>query len=159
MNEDHFSTNVSPPTFFLAGIIQGSSTSRGLSDQSYRGHLAGILKKIFPDADIISPYDLHPNSIDYDLDKGKTTFMEMVSRAKQSDVLIAYLPEASLGTAIEMWESYRSGVTIWTISPMKENWVIRFFSHRVFTSLGEFEKYVLEKAREEVRRAIRCRGE
>jgi len=159
MNKDRSSTNVSPPTFFLAGIIQGSSKSRGLSDQSYRGHLAGILKKSFPDADIISPYDLHPNSIDYDLDKGKKTFLEMVSRAKQSDVLIAFLPEASLGTAIEMWESYRSGVTIWTISPMKENWVIRFFSHRVFNSLEEFEKYILGKAREEVRRAIRCRGE
>jgi hypothetical protein len=157
MNEGNSGSNKRPPSFFIAGIIQGSSRSRDLSDQGYRGHLAEILKKIFPDADIISPYDLHPNSIDYDLDKGKATFLEMVSRAKHSDVLIAYLPEASLGTAIEMWESFRSGVTIWTISPMKENWVVRFFSHRVFASLGEFERYLLERSQEEVQRAIRCR--
>jgi len=159
MNEDRTGSAASPPTFFLAGIIQGSSRSRGLSDQSYRGQLAGILKETFPDADIICPFDLHPNSIDYDLEKGKKTFLEMVSRAKDSDVLIAYLPEASLGTAIEMWESYRSGVTIWTISPMKENWVVKFFSHRVFGSLNEFETYVRGQAREEVRCAVRGRGE
>jgi len=159
MSDQCSGTTVPIPTFFLAGIIQGSSRSRGLSDQSYRGRLAGILRKTFPHADIISPFDLHPNSIDYDLEKGKKTFQEMVSKAKCSDVLIAYLPEASLGTAIEMWESFRSGVTIWTISPMKENWVVRFFSHRVFSSLSEFETYVREQAREEVRRVIRSRGQ
>jgi len=159
MNEERSGQAAPPPTFFLAGIIQGSSRSRGLSDQSYRGRLAGILKKAFPDAEIICPFDLHPNSIDYDLDKGKKTFLEMVSRAKRCDVLIAYLPEASLGTAIEMWESFRSGVTIWTISPMKENWVVKFFSHRVFSSLDEFEIHLREQAREEVLRAVRGRGE
>jgi hypothetical protein len=159
MNEGQSSAMMRPPTFFLAGIIQGSSKDRDLCDQSYRGRLTKALKKTFPDAQIISPYDLHPNSIDYDLDRGKVTFLEMVSRAKQSDVLIAYLPEASLGTAIEMWEGYRNGVIIWTISPMRQNWVINFFSHRVFTSLSEFERYVMGQAREEVQHAIRCRGE
>jgi len=159
MNEERSGPAADHPIFFLAGIIQGSSRSRGLSDQSYRGRLSGILKKAFPDADIICPYDLHPNSIDYDLNRGKKTFLEMVSRAKRSDVLIAYLPEASLGTAIEIWESFRSGVTIWTISPMKENWVVKFFSHRVFGSLDEFELSMGEQAREEVLRAVRSRGE
>ncbi len=159
MSEERSGTMERPPAFFLAGIIQGSSRSRDLSDQSYRSRLTGILKETFPHAEIVCPYDLHPNSIDYDLQKGKKTFLEMVSKARRSDVLIAYLPEASLGTAIEMWESYRSGVTIWTISPMKENWVVRFFSHRIFGSLGEFETYVREKAREEVRRAVLGRGE
>jgi hypothetical protein len=159
MNEKETGAAASPPTFFLAGIIQGSSRNRGLSDQSYRGRLAGILKKAFPRADIVCPYDLHPNSIDYDLEKGKKTFLEMIFRAKRSDVLVAYLPEASLGTAIEMWESFRSGVTIWTISPMKENWVVRFFSHRIFNSLDEFEIFVEEQAGEEVQRAVGSRGE
>jgi hypothetical protein len=151
--------NTRPPSFFIAGIIQGSSTSRELSDQSYRQRLIRLLKKVFPDASIVSPYDLHPDSIDYDLQKGKTTFFDMVNRATQCDVLIAYLPEASLGTAIEIWESHRNGVIVWTISPMKENWVIRFFSHRIFHTMAEFEKFVLGEAQEEVLRALRCRSQ
>ncbi len=142
------------PSFFIAGVIQGSSQDRELYDQDYRGHLARILTAAFPDAAIISPYDLHPNSIDYSLEKGKTTFLDMVKRATQCDVLIAYLPEASLGTAIEMWECVRAQVPIWTISPMKENWIIRFFSQRIFSTMGEFEKFVLSEANEELRGAI-----
>jgi hypothetical protein len=144
-----------PAVFFIAGVIQGSSQDRALSDQGYRKRLTRLLKKSFPDAMVISPYDLHPNSIDYDLEKGKTTFLEMVDRATECDVLIAYLPEASLGTAIEMWESYRKGVLIWTISPMQENWVVRFFSHRVFASMADFERFLFAEAHEEVLRAIR----
>jgi hypothetical protein len=150
---------IRPPSFFIAGVIQGSSKDRELKDQSYRQLLNHLLKKAFPDATIISPYDLHPDSINYSWEKGKATFLEMVARAAECDVLIAFLPEASLGTAIEMWESYRNGVTIWTISPMKENWVIRFFSHRHFQTMAEFERFLLGEAREEVLRAARCRGQ
>ena len=146
-----------PAVFFIAGVIQGSSQDRGLSDQSYRKRLIRLLKKNFPDALVISPFDLHPNSIDYGLDKGKATFLEMVDRATECDVLIAYLPEASLGTAIEIWESYRKGVLIWTISPMRENWVVRFFSHRIFASMAEFERFLFTGAHEEVLRAVRGR--
>jgi hypothetical protein len=142
------------PSFFIAGVIQGSSQGRALCDQSYREQLAQLLKEVFPDAVVISPYDLHPNSIDYSLEKGKATFLTMVSKAAQCDVLIAYLPEASLGTAIEMWECSRAGIPIWTISPMKENWVIKFFSHRIFSTMEEFKRFLFAKAREEVLRAF-----
>jgi len=142
------------PSFFIAGVIQGSAQGRELCDQSYREQLTQLLKETFHDAVVISPYDLHPNSIDYSLDRGKATFLKMVSRARQCDVLIAYLPEASLGTAIEMWECSRVGVPIWTISPMKENWVIKFFSQRVFSNLNEFKRFLLTEAREEVLRAV-----
>lgn len=148
-----------PPSFFIAGVIQGSSQDRGLCDQSYRKRLTQLLKKAFPGALVISPYDLHPNSINYSLEKGKVIFLEMVARATQCDVLIVYLPEASLGSAIEMWECYRVGIPIWTISPMKENWVIRFFSHRIFPSFSEFERFLFTEAKEEVLRAVRGSGQ
>jgi hypothetical protein len=151
--------NLKPVTFFIAGVIQGSSRNRALSDQSYRKRLINLLAKAFPSAQIISPYDLHPNSIDYGLEEGKATFLEMVGRAVECDVVIAYLPEASLGTAIEMWESYRAGVPIWTISPMKENWVIRFFSQRIFSSMVDFERFLFAEAQEEVGRAARSGGQ
>lgn len=152
-------TELKSPSFFIAGVIQGSSQDRELCDQSYRKHLIHLLEKAFPGALIISPYDLHPNSINYSLERGKTTFLEMVSKAARCDVLIAYLPEASLGTAIEMWECYRRGIPIWTISPMKENWVIRFFSQRIFPSMAEFERFLFAQAGEEVLRGVLGSGQ
>jgi hypothetical protein len=146
-------------SFFIAGVIQGSSQNRDLMDQGYRQQISRLLKRTFPDARVISPYDLHPDSINYDSTKGKATFLEMVRRATECDVLVAYLPEASLGTAIEMWESYRNGVIVWTISPMRANWVVQFFSHRVFSSLEEFEKYLIGEAPEETFHAVRRRGQ
>lgn len=151
--------NSKPMTFFIAGVIQGSSKNRDLRDQGYRKRLTDLLAKAFPEAEIISPYDLHPNSIDYGLEEGKATFLEMVGRAVECDVVIAFLPEASLGTAIEMWESYRAGVPIWTISPMKENWVIRFFSQRIFSSMADFEQFLFAEGEEEIARAARSDGQ
>jgi hypothetical protein len=56
------------------------------------------------------------------------------------DVLIAYVPEASMGTAIEMWEAHRHGRTVVTISPLKHNWAVRFLSHELYPDLDEFER-------------------
>ncbi len=133
-----------PKRFFLAGIIQGSQRGRRLYPQDYRERIKRALEERFPRAVIFCPYELHPNSIDYDSEKGKETFLRMIEEAKRSDCLVAYLPEASLGTAIEIWECYKSGVPIWTISPMGENWVVKFFSTKIFPSLSDFETYLKE---------------
>ena len=68
----------------------------------------------------------------------------MAAEAARADVLIAYLPEASMGTAVEMWEAHRAGKPVLTISPLAENWVVRFLSTRVFPSLVAFESFVAE---------------
>ncbi len=133
-----------PRKFFLAGIIQGSKMGRELHPQDYRERIKRALKGRFPKAEIFCPYELHPHSIDYDLEKGRETFLKMIEKAKGADCLVAYLPEASLGTAIEIWESYKSGVPIWTISPMGVNWVVKFLSTKVFPSLNDFEAYLKE---------------
>jgi len=133
----------------LAGIIQGSRRGRGLYPQDYRERIKRALRGRFPRAEVFCPHELHPKSIDYDAKKGKETFLRMIEEARRSDCLVAYLPEASLGTAIEIWESYKSGVPIWTISPMGENWVVKFFSTKIFPSLSDFEVYLQE--REDVR--------
>ncbi len=59
-----------------------------------------------------------------------------------SDCMIAFLPEASMGTAVEMWECNKKGVPVWSITPMKQNWVVKFLSTEIFESLDEFEKYL-----------------
>ncbi len=134
-----------PKRFFLAGIIQGSQKGKRLYPQDYRERIKRALKERFPQAEIFCPYELHPNSIDYDSKKGKETFLQMIEEAKRADLLVAYLPEASLGTAIEIWECYKSGVPVWTISPMGENWVVKFFSTRVFPTLAHFEAFLQEQ--------------
>jgi len=133
-----------PERFFLAGIIQGSQKGKELYPQYYRERIKRALRQRFPRAEIFCPYELHPYSIDYGPKRGKETFLRMIEEARRSDCLVAYLPEASLGTAIEVWECFKSGVPIWTISPMGENWVVRFFSTKIFPSLSDFEAYLKE---------------
>jgi hypothetical protein len=50
---------------------------------------------------------------------------------------------ASMGTAIEMWEAYRSGVRVFSISHMVANWVVKLLSSRVFPTLEAFEDFVV----------------
>ncbi len=129
-------------TFFLAGIIQGSNRGKTLYDQDYRSRIKTILKRYFPEAEIVDPVETHPHSADYDNPTGKKVFFDDITHATRCDCLIAYLPEASMGTAVEMWECYRKKVPVWSITQMKENWAVKFLSTEIFESLEKFEKYL-----------------
>ncbi len=61
---------------------------------------------------------------------------------REIDVLLAFVPEASMGTAIEMWEAYQHGAAVITVSPLKHNWAVKFLSHAIYDDLGEFEAAV-----------------
>jgi len=131
--------------FFIAGIMQGSHIDISIHDQSYRASIGAAIKARFSEAEIIDPMELHPDGgVKYGPEKAKRTLLEMAEEAAQADVLIAYVPEASMGTAVEMWQAYRVGKPILSISPLAENWVVRFLSTRVFPSLGAFESFVAE---------------
>jgi hypothetical protein len=56
-----------------------------------------------------------------------------------------------MGTAIEMWRAYEKGLPILTISPLAENWAVKFLSTQVFATLEEFETFVVEGGLEELR--------
>ena len=129
-------------TIFIAGIIQGSRKGKVLHNQDYRKDLKRILNKYFPEARIIDPVAVHPESVYYTYETGKKVFHDSIKEALSSDLVIAYLPEASMGTAIEMWECHRKKVPVWTISPLRENWVVKFLSKKVFSSLNDFESYL-----------------
>ncbi len=129
---------------FLAGIIQGSHRGRELHDQTYRDRLKAILRAYLPEAEVCCPIDLHPSGIDYAPDEQRRAFFSLVETAAQADLLIAYLPEASLGTAIEMWEAYHHGRVVVVITPMRENWVINLLAHAVLPSLEAFEAFARE---------------
>jgi len=127
---------------FLSGVIQGSSRDKGIHSQEYRTQLKEILKNAYPQAEICDPFDGHENSINYDDETGKRTFYGHLEHVRSSDLLIAYLPHASLGTAIEIWESHKNKIPVWTISPMKTNWVIRFCSDLIFEDVEAFSGYL-----------------
>ena len=53
-------------------------------------------------------------------------------------MLLAFLPAASMGTAIEMWEAHQNGAAIIAISPMKHNWAVKYLSHAIYEDEAEF---------------------
>ncbi|MCR4405981.1 MAG: hypothetical protein NUW24_03530 [Anaerolineae bacterium] len=128
---------------FIAGIMQGSREDKDICEQSYRRTITEAILARYPAVEIVDPFALHPDSVDYNLDDGRRTFFEMNVLAAEVDLLIAYAPEASMGTAIEMWQAYQAGVPVLTISPMAENWVVQFLSARVFPTMADFTDFVV----------------
>jgi hypothetical protein len=128
--------------FFLAGIIQGSIPGLTIHPQDYREHIREILRAHVPGAEVYCPVEHHPKSLEYDEQHGREVYLEHVERAAASDVVIAFLPEASMGTAVEMWEAHKRGVIVLAVTPMHENWTVKFLSTRIFPGLDEFERFV-----------------
>ncbi len=125
--------------FFLAGIMQGSHLAATLHHQGYRGHLRSLLEQHFPAAEIHDPLADHADSLSYDDARGRQVFFHHCELCREVDVVLAFVPEASMGTAIEMWEAHRHGRVVVTISPMSHNWVVKFLSHAVYTDVEALE--------------------
>ena len=66
----------------------------------------------------------------------------MLAHAAASDLLIAYVPTASMGAALEMYVAHERGVPVVTISPLAENWVVRALSRWVFPDMEGFMRAV-----------------
>ena len=125
--------------FFLAGIMQGSHAEKRLHDQDYRPRIARLIQAYFPHAEIYDPRADHAGSLGYDHVTGRSVFFRHNRMCREVDVLLAFVPEASMGTAIEMWEAHQHGAAVITVSPLKHNWAIKFLSHAVYADLPEFE--------------------
>jgi hypothetical protein len=120
--------------------MQGSHLGLALHGQDYRRRLKKLLSDHFPHAEIYDPLADHGESLAYGEDRGRQVFFYHNRMCAEVDVLVAYVPEASMGTAIEMWEAYRHGRAVVTISPLKHNWAVRFLSHELYADLDEFEQ-------------------
>ena len=119
--------------YFIAGIIQGSKKDLDVYDQSYRKTIKEILRKAFPESRVLCPVEK----------KAKEVFHYHLKIVNNSHALIVYLPEASMGSAIEMWEAHHENRIVLVISPMKSNWIVRLFSDEIFTDIEEFESFVI----------------
>jgi hypothetical protein len=124
---------------FVAGIMQGSHLGEVLHNQDYRSRLTGLLAEHLPGAEVYDPRADHQDSLNYDGDKGLRVFLEHNRMCAEMDVVLAFVPEASMGTAIEMWEAHRHGKVVVTISPLRHNWAVRFLSNILYADLEEFE--------------------
>ncbi len=123
---------------FIAGIMQGSHLAEVLHHQGYRDQLRALLQAQFPQAAIYDPLADHQDSLDYDDQRGRDVFWGHNQMCREVDLVVAYVPEASMGTAIEMWEAYRHDRFVVAITPLAHNWVMRFCSHELFADLESF---------------------
>ena len=116
--------------------MQGSHAEAMLHDQDYRARIKRLVEAHFPQADVYDPRAEHAESLGYDEATGRQVFFRHNLMCREIDVLLAFVPEASMGTAIEMWEAYQHGAAVITISPLKHNWAVKFLSHAVYADLG-----------------------
>jgi hypothetical protein len=89
---------------------------------------------------VYDPLTDHAESLSYDDERGRSVFFHHCHLCREVDVVVAYLPEASMGTAIEMWEAHRHGRAVIAISPMSHNWAVKFLSHAVYADLESLEQ-------------------
>ncbi|MFC2015975.1 hypothetical protein ACFLUM_03490 [Chloroflexota bacterium] len=124
--------------------MQGSRQDRFIDDQEYRLVITRAIQDQYSHAEIVDPNELHPDGVDYGDQEAKATLLELADLAAQADLVVAYVPKASMGTAMEMWQGFRAGARLVTISPMRANWVVKHLSDVVLPDLSSFCSWVGE---------------
>ncbi len=129
---------------FFGGIIQGSRQGQDIHSQNYRDRVKSLIGNCYPDIEIFDPVENHENSVEYSDEQAHSTFFNHLKIIDTCDLMIAYLPLASMGTAIEMNRAYERNIPIISISPMTTNWVIRLLAENNFETVEAFEKFINE---------------
>ena len=127
---------------FIAGIMQGSRLDDQIREQNYRILLGRAIESQFPNATVVDPWTLHPESVVYDDQMAKRTFLEMTALVKSCQLVLAYLPQASMGTGVELWEAYHAGIPTIVVSPMVHNWVIKLTATHILPDLPSLLTYI-----------------
>ncbi len=132
------------PRVFLAGIIQGSLQESRMHAQDWRREVAGSLRRYLPGAEVVDHVARHPGALAYELPRILETLEEGFRWAREADLVVAWIPEASMGTAIEIHEARRAGVPVVAISPLAINWVVRACADVLVPDLEAFEAFAAE---------------
>ena len=127
-----------PLRVFFSGIMQAIREDDQIEDQHYRVRLRDAFQTCIPDVQITDPWAENPDSVNYGEEQARHTFLSLVRRASEVDLLVAYIPVASMGSAMEMWQAFENDVYVITISPMEHHWAVRFTSHEIFADLDSF---------------------
>ncbi|MCA9954673.1 MAG: MoaD/ThiS family protein [Ardenticatenaceae bacterium] len=124
-----------PLRVFLAGVMQANRQDTLMESQDYRLQLSDALRRLIPDVQLIDPWAENPGSLDYDDDQARHTFVTMTNKASEADLLIAYLPLPSMGTAMEMWQAFQNNTYIIAITPFVHHWAIRFTANDILPDM------------------------
>jgi len=126
----------------VVGILRGSRRGMSFHSQSYRKKIKALLERHVPGVEVYSPIEGDRDKHDYGLVRGIEAFFDLVRRASQYDAIVTYVPEASMGSAIMMWEAYRNQRLVVTISPLKDNRTIKALSTALCKDMKEFTSFV-----------------
>jgi len=124
---------------FLAGVMQGNMKNHGIRSQDYRTQLTKLLQSIVPAVEVIDPDITDPDRLKYTKEQSADMFFRYCEMAGEVDLLISFIPEASMGSAVEMWKAYNANIPFLTISPMDHNWVVKLLSHKIYPSMENFK--------------------
>lgn len=129
---------------FIGGIMQGSKQEMAVCSQNYRTEIADMVRRHHPEIEIVDPFKLHPNSVTYGKEQAVETFLSLLDVAAETDILVAYLPRASLGTALEVWRAFDAGKPVIAISPMDKNWMLWATTNHILPDIAAFERFVAQ---------------
>jgi nucleoside 2-deoxyribosyltransferase len=124
----------------MAGIIQGSSPD-GVHSQDYRGAIKAAIARGVPGARVYCPFENHPQSLGYRDEKARSVFFDHIEMVAAADCLVAFVPQASMGTAVEMYAAREAGRPVITISPLASNWTVKFLSDKVLATVEDFVSF------------------
>jgi hypothetical protein len=170
MNGTSYSSGESaPPSFFVAGVMQGSRRGAELAEQDYRQALRTRILERYPDALIHDPGQIMWRDMKHARDtvrsahaelRATPTFLQrelcaplrdlvgmfhrLVEMAALSDVCVAWLPghEPSMGTAVEMSSAYRAGKIVVAITEMRQNLAVLACSSVIVPDIEAFSHWL-----------------
>jgi len=129
---------------FLAGIMQGSLKELKIHSQDWRERIRAIFARRRPDAEVYCHFENHPDSVTYELPAIVETLETGNRLAAESDVIVCWLPEASMGTAVEMLCAARGGSVVLTVTGMSANWIVRAYSDAVVPDLAALDAFLAD---------------
>jgi sulfur carrier protein ThiS len=124
-----------PLRVFIAGVMQANRRDTLLESQDYRLQISQVLRQHLPNVQLIDPWAENPNSLNYTEEQARHTFLTMTHKASEADLLIAYLPLPSMGTAMEMWQAFQANTYIIAVTPFVHHWAIRFTANQILPDL------------------------
>ncbi len=135
-----------PLRVFIAGVMQADRRDILMECQDYRLQLSEALRHHIPNVQLIDPWAENPNSLNYTEEQARHTFLTMTIKASEADLLIAYLPLPSMGTAMEMWQAYQGNTYIIAVTPFVHHWAVRFTARQILPDLDSLYE-LLENGR------------
>ena len=147
----------------MGGSGGGSSqlANVAVESQDYRAQIRDAVIAAESGAQVVDPAevveargpDLHPpdGPVDWRTDESVAAmFAECVRLAAEADVVISYLPTASMGSAVELHAAREAGRLVVVVAPgrMRSNWVVRSYAHYIFDDVSSLAAWLLARQTE-----------